>query len=401
MNLFLLTLFLFSFQIFAETDLQEQLAKHDLKKFLESNFLDDQKIDPNTKMINCASTEPRNESEIICLDAGVDIDPENYSIFQMHYGDAQDLPSAIKYALPGDLFDYSPQGFSLVIAVPNDDKLMGLWGVMFDKDGDDYGETSGLSIQLKKTFKNDMTFTLEGSTQLYTLKTGVHNHISRKKKNGKYDIDNVYEQLFTNENIIKLVVDNIQQGNALYYKVGLGWINLDSKHWKSPFLASGQQKRWHNLIDSYNFDYKYDTKKVQNGLNVEAFIGLQKNLVNPSSTCRLRVYGEMGGVLNDVDASSFKTEIGSTFYIEAIPQTLSYKMGLSGEALVHETGVQSKLMGTVGIQHKNKVLELEYNQKFGKLQNHVNYNRVNRVTGNIDPIMTVRMRFYFGQWKPQ
>lgn len=374
----------------------EAFSKYDIAKLINTGL----EFEDLIPKLRDTCEEEMDVTEIIC-DGPLDtINLNDYKVVQLNYEDVDNIPDLIKKIIPGESFESSKNGISVVVALPNDNKLFGLWGVFFKKDGDDFGDSHGSSIEISKTFKNGNTLTLDGSTSVYTKGTGNWRIGTTRKKNGELDEDVFYEQLFTNENLIQLTLDNIQKGNTFYFKAGAGWISLDSKNWDNLLLASGQQTNWHKLWDFYDFDYIPDGKEVRHGVNLDAFLGIQKNLINSKSTCRLRVYGDVGGLYTNIKNTSYlKGEAGSVFYFQKPESSFILKAGTRGEYLVHGDGSQKKISGSLGFQRGRTSMDLEYSQKFGDLRNHVTYNLRNKNSGIIDPTMTIKIRYIFGNTK--
>jgi len=397
--------FLFTFLYFlgltanaqTQSELDQNFVKHDISKIIESVDWSDPFAQQNCDEEN----KVEKKTEIVCLECNDDVlNLSDYTIFKSYYASITDVPYEIKQAIPGETCETIKGTISLVVAIPNDNKLFGLWGLFFGEDGDDFGESHGSSLELKKTFENDLTFTLDGSTNVYTKATGNFRIKEAALKNKTIiNRDKIAEQYFTNEQLVKLSVDNIATGKTQYFKVGIGWINLNSKDWNNAYLASGQQHRWHDILKSYNFDYLPNGKENRDSLNVEFFLGLQKNLINSNSSCRLKMYSEFGGAINNVKASYLSGEAGGTFYFQKENSKLAVMAGASGKSILHKNGVQSSASINAGVQYDRAAFEVGFDQKFGKLQNHVDYNLRNRKNGGIDSTITFRMRFILGSIK--
>ncbi len=235
-----------------------------------------------------------------------------------------------------------------------------------------------------------------------TMEQGIPKGINLSKRLNKIgELDNgegIYTQNLTNENTLKLLFDNINKGNLFYYKAGLGWVQLESNKANSFMSASNQQKGWHDLIKIYQFENKATDDANMKSFSVDSFFGMQKHFINKQSTCRLRVYGEVGGHYSKVEDEFFSGEAGGAFYFQRENSPLTLKASTAFQTKLHQTGVQNQWELGVGAQRHRTSLEFLFTQKSGDLQNHVQYNLANRKTGKIDPIVTIKLRYAFGSW---
>lgn len=319
-----------------------------------------------------------------------ELDKEDYKNFQINDVKLEDLPEGMKSFLPGRAFEMGHGGVKVVVSLPNDNKALGLWGVIFGDDGDDFGSTHGTGINFTKTNKRGITYTLDAQTNLYTKR----NSGAWFKKNG----DKMYSQYFTNENLINFTIDNIYKDKVLYWKAGVGWIQLDSENSDGIIQASKQQSVWHKFLDIYNFEYEKDGTGVKNGANLDFFMGIQKNLMLGSS-CRVRFYGESGAHISTLNDDYFKIEAGSTLYYQKEGKGFNGTLGLSTNAKAHSEGIQTQSDISLGLNGKRSGVEFIYHVKSGDLRNHVKYNLVNQGTGKIDPTFSMKFKYIFGQSK--
>jgi hypothetical protein len=341
-------------------------------------------------------------SELTCVAEGPELDIKDFTFLHFRFASWADTPSEIK-ALPGATLDGNTKGsVQVVIGLPNDNKMFGLWGLAFKTDGDDEGYTHGTTVDISKTLKNNITLKLNGQTHLYTQYDSANwfHRFDDPDQDGKPSTP--YK--FTNEAIIKIVADNVQKQNVLFWKAGVGWTKLDNQHWKSILTASGQQFRWHNLIQSTMGEdmatdpvYMVNEDKFKQSLNLEAFVGLQKNLVFGQSSCRLKLTAEMGGQVNSVGSSFFKTEAGTYFFYQKSNSNFNFMMGASAEAVAFKGGTQLNLKPGLGVQKGRFQFGLIYNQTYGKLNNYASYNTPNE-DGKIESIMTMNIGFLIGRF---
>ena len=384
--------FFISIELYAQTDEVEDKAYFDaldMKNLLPML----EKISPT---LNCE--DEKLKSELTCFaQTYPNVDEKTHSFFQLEMPLNQ-IPKEIQQNIPGQNFESSENVF-LIIGFPNDNKGFGLWGLIFKNDGDDFGDSHGSSVTIGKRNKEGTTFTLNGITNVFSSYTGVSriDTPSGKWEEGVRPSDVYLQQYFTNESMINILVDNVQKNKLLYYKAGAGWIQLDSKNHTGLLKATGQQAQWHKALGFYNFDNISDGLGIRNGFSIDTFVGLQKNLINQNSTCRMRNYLEIGGRASTLNDSYFKGEIGTLIYFQKPKSNFSLKLGGNGNFKIHEDGVEKQIIATTGFQAGRFGMDFDYTQKFGDLRNHVIYNTPN-YDGKIEPTMTIRTTFILGRF---
>jgi hypothetical protein len=358
-------------------------------------------------VVDCSSSSESFQEKIClnCLSSNEPIKENDYSFLQFHFDSWDKVPPDLK-ALPGATLDGHTKGaVQIVLGLPNDNKLFGLWGMMFDTDGDDFGYTHGSSLDMAKTFKNGKTIKINGQSHLYT----------------QYDRENWFRQFddpdndgkrstpfkFTNEAILKITADNIQQQKLLYWKTGVGWTKLDNKNWRSILTGSGQQFRWHNLLQktlgpemASDPIYMVNENKIKQSLNLEAFLGLQKNFVFAGNSCRLKLTTEVGGQLNSIGSSYFKSEMGAFLFYQKPGKSFSLMAGGTADKTLFKNGSQFNVKPSIGFQTGRYQMSFVYHQTFGKLNNYTSYNTTD-FQGNIEPIMSINIGFLIGRFRSQ
>lgn len=340
--------------------------------------------------------EAELDSTLNCSNAE-EIEADQYSFFKIQFNANEPIPDFIHKIIPGLILQSAIKGgFTLELGMPNDNKLLGLWGLTFNEDGDDYGFTHGSSLSFKKTNQDGLRTTIEGATNLYTKKAGLSRIGEDEKRHTN--------QYFTNENIIKLLVDNIPKNKTMYFKAGVGWINLDSKNFKNKLMASGQQISWHKFITNLNPEFAMIPHNIasdlspKHGLSLEAFIGIQKNLISPKSSCRLQIYGQSGGEYNSLGGSYFSGQAGAVFYFQKPKSKWAMKLGGSLSSQIHQYGSSYEGNIHAGVAKGRTTVSFSYYQQYGDLINYVQYNQPNK-DGKIEPTMTVTIGYVFGSWK--
>ncbi len=385
----LLILILFSFSAYAQID-PVQLV--DFKGALDS--INDQTLSVSCEKSKTLETEVAQKI-VKCDSESPVVKKDDFTTFQVNNLEFKDLPEEIQKHIPGKVHETAK--LSLAISLPNDNKLMGLWGVLFSGDGDDFGATHGTALNIRSTRNNGVTYTLNAETNLFTreLKKKFlvdEELISRSSKPSGSRV--IFEQNFTNESLINLVVDNIQKDKVLFYKVGFGWIQLDSKNSNGLLRATGQQQDWHKFLDIYGFENTWDNRPVVSGFNVDAFLGIQKNL-SLGSSCRVRAFAESGAHLSQLKDDYFKVEAGSVLYIQKPGSNFGLRTTASVDVKGHQEGVQKQTKLGVEATFNRFSTEFIFNKKYGDLRNHTNYNLPNE-DGVIESTFSLKFKYIFG-----
>jgi hypothetical protein len=362
-------------------------------------------IYPTAPNQHCAE-ESAPRDEMIChCELGSELSHQ-YHTFLLSYPNSSSLPEILKSQLPGQILEGHTRGaVNVLISLPNDNKFFGLWGMMFGNDGDDLGYTHGASVSISRTNKSGLTTSFIGSSDLYT-------QAILKYPGNFFDSQGVYHkaQKFTNENLLRLVVDSKSKGNLLYWKAGLGWHRLDSRNTHSLLLASGQQFRWHNMLQDVvgprsisDPIYIQDKKGIRDSFQVETFLGLQKNFIFGSS-CRINSYAQTGGRLAPLGATSFDVGAGTYFFYQKPSSPWALKLGSSATLMSFKNGQNTSLSYEMGLESKRVQFSIVYTQTYGKLNNYQSYNlpHIDKSTGaqEIEPIMNIRLGFIIGSINP-
>lgn len=176
-----------------------------------------------------------------------------------------ELKEALAKFVPGAILDRPEKGIQFSIDLPNDNNGFGLFDYFFKKkSGDDMGYTHGMDVKIGKKLDGSGYFvTMEYSTKLYTERIpGVANFYDSKNK--VY----VVPQNFLEENVLKVVVDNMKENKAFYMKAGVGIQNLNQKNPRGALIsAARQQQSWH----------KYWSKKLPNRIKMYDSRGVGKD----------------------------------------------------------------------------------------------------------------------------
>lgn len=288
----------------------------------------------------------------------------NSSKIELTFKSEEDLKKALSKFVPGRVFDRPTDGWQLVINLPNDNKGLGLFDALFDDYGNDEGNTHGLQLSMSKGLDNEYHVTFEYQTNLYTQRTGT----GTSSSDGTY----YYDQLFLEDNLAKLLIDNQDKVQAKYFKAGLGWHQLNEEKLGNALLSSAkQQKDWHDLLGRDNAArYNYiGGNGTRQGLYLEGAVGRDDELLR----------GKKHRVISNIEAGAATSGAESTanhIYSNATitldyqrnPDSFAYRVGASGSIkkywksspdevrtrITFEMGKKSYSCGTSLVKNWNK-----------------------------------------------
>jgi hypothetical protein len=251
---------------------------------------------------------------------------------QLSFASEAELREALKKMVPGGILDRPLDGWEVNFAMPNDNGGLGALDGIFGNPGDDQQYTHGYRLSAAKGIGNGYHLTIEKSSDLYTQRV--------PGRRGRFDSQGVYhvDQYFLEENMLKLIVDNKDKGQATYFKAGGGWQNLNNEK-AGGFLtsAAGQQRDWHNaLID---VDPKLAPKyhnigrgMDKDGIYVEGAVGVQGEKVL-SDTVRVKGSAEVGAGASTISSDIAHVRGEVTGSVDYQPRGWDYatRVGVSSE----------------------------------------------------------------------
>ena len=263
-----------------------------------------------------------------------------------------------------------PGDIDFTIAIVND-SAYGIYELVTgNKLGDDFGSTHGILLELLYTGRNELTYGVVYSTNLYT-----------QKESERYQTEQwggTYDQLFTEENIIKLTLENEKEDRKTYYKVGAGLIELNDQDSNSLLGAAGQQVFLHDLIGSFHPNNIPGDDKIRQGLFVEGEIGKRYIHKLPSGRSLVVSDIKMGAVksnLEGLDRTSVTT--GVDYYYQKYKNSTRYKVGAKLITSSHDFSNRpsTHFLFSLGANKKRYGVELIVSKIIsGDLQNYQLYN---------------------------
>lgn len=252
---------------------------------------------------------------------------------QLHFDSEEEMRRKLKDIIPGAILDRPVDKWEFAVHLPNDNKGWGLFDVLFKSTPNDYGNTHGLKFSAARGDGNGYHLTIEYSTNLYTSK--VPGSAEVKDAQGIVHVD----QYFLEENLFKLMVDDMDKRNPIYFKAGIGWQNLNNDHVGSVATSAGkQQQEFHKFLNSVEpgLARKYNNVgrgQDNDGLYLEGAFGLQQQKVL-SDTMRVRSYQEVGAGGSTIASNTnfVRAEVGASVDYQPSGSKYAARVGSSLEA---------------------------------------------------------------------
>ena len=166
--------------------------------------------------------------------------------------------------------------------------------------GDDFGDTHQIETQVSCTTEDGISTVFLYSTDLFTKPELSQ---TTRSDDGTYHL----KQTFTTENIFALLQDNKKQNQLMYWKQGVGLINLTDEKRGGFWQATGQQSWFHHLVNRVKTAEANDYQYIEGSQNrwgpfVQAAVGLQgsKSL---SQRCQISFSADLGGTVSALTAA--------------------------------------------------------------------------------------------------
>jgi hypothetical protein len=289
--------------------------------------------------------------------------------------------------LAGNIFEPANDGrvnidFSLL-----NDNTYGLYeSVSGKKLGDDFGDTHGVVLEFSRVNEQGINYKLVYFTNLFTERLSDRYHTESWGR--------TYDQQFTEENIVKILVDNKEQDPSQYYEAGVGVVELNHHELRGWLTASGQQLYVHDTIGLFHPNNLPNNRDNQVGSFVEARIG--NEYVHISENEKVRIVGDVNfhGLLNSIkDASSASISAGADVYYQSSENSWAYKVGAKVTSTSHQTGNRpmNSLDLALGVGKGKYSFEFSFKKYLsGDKQNYQAFN------DDRDSIITLQFKGKFG-----
>lgn len=316
------------------------------------------------------------------------------TIIRMDFASFKEVPTMFKGFLPGKDFD-RPEAISVYLAVSNDYNFLAPIGVNVKTD--DQGYTHGSRFSIGGFLPEGYYLSVDYSTDLYTKPIkGTTQKLADGSRSGS--------QYFTNENILKVVLDNMDKPRtqAYYWRAEAGWQKLSSDTLGGYASGATQQEKFHELVNSLNKGQTRTPINVPDGLEdrdgliLGMYVGIAKEYLNAKNTCRVRGFTEVGSRGSTIDGASFvASNIGGTLWCQQAERTMTFKTEVGYESKVYQDGYQGTAYADISTGKGSWRVGFRFEQSYGELINYANYNLRNYHTDKIDPIFTIYYRRYF------
>lgn len=315
-------------------------------------------------------------------------------VIRIKFQDARDVPQIFRQFLPGENFE-RPRGISVYLSVTNDYNLLN--PIAVGAETDDNGYTHGSKVSIGGFLPTGHYLTFDASSDLYTQEIEGS---AKQLPDGGRGLD----QHFTNENILKFVIDNIDNARSetFYWKAEAGWQQLQSDSRGNVLTAATQQDKFHQMVNNLKPGqtktptYVSDGEKTRDGIIMGLYLGIAKEYVNTKNTCRVRAFTELGGRGSTIDGASYvAANVGGVLWCQAGPRTLTYRAEIGHNSKAFPNGYEGSGYVDISTGRKNWRIGFRLEQTHGTLNNYQNYNLINAETGKIDPTFTIYYRHYF------
>ena len=256
---------------------------------------------------------------------------------------------------------------------------------------DDVGRTHGAEFHFGHQSENGITKDVALTSHLYTekirnvfdengqpvrytksgeklrfshMENGVPVYVNQRGERVSSADITLKPQHFQEVNTLDLVVDNINQGETIYYKGGVGVVMLVSDK-ATAFGAAAQQEKWHKLSHKTVYVNISDGEADRIGISVLGAIGLQKKLEEKkldvgigSLSYQIRSAIEAGIKADTISEKSFraKASIGVGMGKEVRPNERTFEISAS-----QEEGKSQLRKFEVALNGKDCSLSITYN----------------------------------------
>jgi hypothetical protein len=273
--------------------------------------------------------------------------------------------------IAGEVFEKSDDGqvdvnFSLI-----NDNAYGLFELMSGRKlANDFGDTHGVLLEVGRTDKSGVNYKFVYFTNIYS-----------ESDSDRYYTDawgRTYDQYFTEENIIKVILNNKAQAKSHYYEVGIGVLELNRDDVRNWLSASGQQLGLHDAIGLFHPNNIPRDGQSEKGAFVEAGVGKRSAYISKNQ--KVRVIGDfkISGITNTIrDSSSASISVGVNYYYQANQNSWAYKAGAQVVTTMHQTDKEpmNNLQLALGVGKGDYSFELLIRKIFaGHKQNYQDYN---------------------------
>lgn len=336
---------------------------------------------PNQK--TCGGHSPQDaQAGMVCVAEEKKKIPEGTKFIKISGLRPDELPEGLRDRIPADILRRSKDGrVDVYFALPNDNMGIGMYQAVFGPggDGDDFGSTHGFKVGTGKDY-DGYYVNGEFSSNIYTKKASDFYTDDK----GQRRVD----QFFTEENILKFIVDNKNKGQATFFEAGAGVINLNREDVRGWLFSSGQQVGYHKLTGAYIPNNISRPGESENGVFFEGAFGKFFEYMHRNGKCILEGEVKVSGVASTIEnGSSASVSAKGDVYFQDNPKSNSYAIGAEIESQFHQTdnspSTNVSVGASVGFKDKYGVKLTAKKTVAGARQNYVDFNNDREVTWTI------------------
>lgn len=194
--------------------------------------------------------------------------------------------------------------------------------------------------------------------------------------------------------MIRIVLDNIKDHKAYYWKAEAGWQQLSSELTSDLSAGSRQQEIFHKIVNKITPGttkqplYVADGKGIRDGYFVGVYFGLASKQLEMFKTCQAHLYADFGGRASELNhASYFETNEGAVLACRTSKKSIYYRLDIGNRTRAHSAGYQyiPYLDFSAG---KKWQYGVRLEDSAGDVMNYMEYNLPNINDNTIDPIYT-------------
>lgn len=312
-------------------------------------------------------------------------DPSIIHVIRLDYASLDVVPPQIRQYTGVTSAATNTKAVSVYLSLTNDYNFLRVVGLK--NKADDFGDTHATSAAIAGYLPNGMQLKLDMSTHLYTQPIAGTYTVDAK---GESNVD----QWFTNDNLVRLVLDSAKNKSAYYWRAEVGWEQLDSSHTSNLLDASKQQLEFHTIVNrlapgtTKHPTYIENGKGSRDGYFIGVYAGLASQKHQIMKICSSNLYADLGTRQSELkNASYYETNQGAVLSCVTGKKNTVYQFDLGNRVRKHAEGYQYTpyLDFSAGRVWKFGV---RVEQSYGDLMNYVDYNLPNVYDNSIDPIYT-------------
>lgn len=272
---------------------------------------------------------------------------------------------------PGTPFETAKVGKIDVNFALINDNTYGLFELFSGRKlADDFGDTHGILVEINNKNEIDVNYKFIYFSNVYTRRESERYYTE--------DEGRTYDQFFTEENLVKIMIDNKDQRKDFFYEVGFGVVELNKDDVGNWLNAAGQQRGLHDSIGLFHPNNIPRHNQNQQGALID--LGIGKQAIYISKDRSFKVIGEVkiNTIANTIkDASSISMSSSANYYYQKNKNSFAYKVGTKLTSTFHQTDNEpmNNLALSFGVGKSDYSFELIINKIIaGHKQNYQDFN---------------------------